>query len=62
MSWVTPKPTRSEKLESVGWEGEERTGPPWKHLRALNKSEKRVRTKVPDVFAIQTSALVLRRC
>ncbi|KAL0033104.1 hypothetical protein WJX79_003531 [Trebouxia sp. C0005] len=41
MSWVMPKPTCSEKLESVGWEGEERTGPPWKHLRALNKSEKR---------------------
>ncbi|DBB05368.1 TPA: hypothetical protein ACH3X3_010585 [Trebouxia sp. C0006] len=37
-----PKPTPSEKLESAGWEGEERTGgAPWKQLRALNKSEKR---------------------
>lgn len=41
MSWVMRKPTASEKLESVGWEEEERTAPPWKHLRALNKSEKR---------------------
>ncbi|KAL0050507.1 hypothetical protein WJX82_001008 [Trebouxia sp. C0006] len=42
MSWVMPKPTPSEKLESAGWEGEERTGgAPWKQLRALNKSEKR---------------------
>ncbi|KAL0020303.1 hypothetical protein WJX77_005045 [Trebouxia sp. C0004] len=41
MSWVMPRPTPSEKLKSVGWEGEERMGPPWKHLQALNKSEKR---------------------
>ncbi len=50
MSWVMPKPTPSEKLESVGWEGEGRTGPPWKQLRALNKGEKRVCTKLSDVF------------
>ncbi len=54
MSWVMPKPTPSEKLESVGWEGEERTGPPWKHLRALNKSEKRVCTKLPDIFTVDS--------
>ena len=51
MSWVMPKPTPSEKLESVGWEGEGRTGgAPWKQLRALNKSEKRVCTTLPNVF------------
>lgn len=41
MTWVMPKPTPSEKLESVGWEEEQHTGPPWKHLQALNKREKK---------------------
>lgn len=44
MTWVMPKPTPSEKLESVGWEEEQHMGPPWKHLQALNKREKKVHT------------------
>lgn len=51
MTWVMPKPTPSEKLESVGWEEEQHTGPPWKHLQALNKREKKVHTHCPGHHA-----------
>ena len=42
MEWVMPKPSPAEKLERVGWVEEEQSGPPWKHMRALSKREKKV--------------------
>lgn len=41
MEWVMPKPSPAEKLERVGWVEEEQSGPPWKHMRALSKREKK---------------------
>ncbi|KAL3136380.1 hypothetical protein ABBQ38_005637 [Trebouxia sp. C0009 RCD-2024] len=40
MSWVRPKPKPASKLESVKWEEEKPTGPPWKDLKALTREKK----------------------
>lgn len=40
MSWVRPKPKPASKLESVKWEEEKPTGPPWKNLKALTREKK----------------------
>ncbi len=45
MSWVRPRPTPAQKLESVKWDEEEQTGPPWKHMKALSVHEKKVRSR-----------------
>ena len=40
MAWVRPKPKPVDKLESVKWEDEKQTGPPWKNLKALTREKK----------------------
>ena len=40
MPWVHPKPAPASKLQSVNWEEEKQTGPPWKHMKALTREKK----------------------
>lgn len=40
MAWVRPKPKPADKLESVQWEDEKQTAPPWKNLKAFTREKK----------------------
>ena len=40
MAWVRPEPKPADKLESVKWEEDKRSGPPWKQLKALTREKK----------------------
>ena len=40
MPWVRPQSKPVDKLESVKWQDEKQTGPPWRDLKAFTRDRK----------------------